>query len=721
MTDLLSDLSDPQREAVLHVDGPLLVLAGAGSGKTRVITRRIAHLVLEHGIDPSSILAITFTNKAAGEMLERVRALVPGSHVWIATFHSFCAALLRRFASQLAPRTRAFTIYDSADQLHVTKSALAELEVDTTQHRPSAVHAAISAAKNRLETADDLIARQHEWESRIVGPAYRLYEKKLVGANAVDFDDLLILALRLLESDETVRRAHHERFRFLLVDEYQDTNRPQYRLARALAEAHGNLCATGDPDQSIYRWRGADIGNILEFERDFPGARVIRLEENYRSTGNILRAASELIRHNRQRKEKTLFTRGPDGEPVHLLCCEDETAEARTITERINAATRADRKLGDIAVFYRTNGMSRPIEEALIRAKIPYTIIGAVEFFERREVRDIVAYLRALANPADTWAVERILNVPRRGIGDRTAEILRKSARERGISLGASVDEPPAALDARARSAVGSLGALLRRLRALPQSPVEPVFQAVVDATDYLGYLRSQDLIDLDDRIENVRALQGAVTLYDEEKPTGSLGGFLEEIALLSDVDALEERPDRVTLMTLHAAKGLEFPVVFMMGLEERILPHQRSVGDEDEIEEERRLCHVGMTRAKVSLWLSTAARRTIFGAPMPQEPSRFLHEIPRDVLAVESPERVFEPIGFGASTWTEPAETGDSGVFAPGDRVRHPYFGAGTIIAVAGAKQNQKVTVRFADGAERKLAIEYAKLSREDLSWRPE
>jgi ATP-dependent DNA helicase UvrD/PcrA len=721
MTDLLSDLSDPQREAVTHVEGPLLVLAGAGSGKTRVITRRIAHLVVEHGIDPASILAITFTNKAAGEMQDRVRALVPGANVRISTFHAFCAALLRRHAARLHPRTRAFTIYDSTDQFQVIKAVLAEMNVDTSRHKPSAVHAAISSAKNKLQSPDDLAAREGEWPSRIVAPAFRRYEAKLLEANAVDFDDLLLLALRLLQQDDGVRRAERGRLQFLLVDEYQDTNRPQYLLARALAEAHGNLCATGDPDQSIYRWRGADIDNILSFERDFPGAHVIRLEENYRSTGNILRAASEVIRHNRERKEKTLFTRGPAGEPVHLLRCSDESAEARMVVERIAAAARTGRRLGDVAIFYRTNGMSRPIEEALVRAKVPYTIVGAVEFFERREVRDLVAYLRTIANPSDAWAIERIRNVPRRGIGDRTADLLRESAAARGVSLGAAIDEPPPTLDARARAAVAGLAALLRDLRAAPASPVEPIMRAVLRETKYLEWLRSQDLPDVEDRVENVRALQGAVALFDEESPGGTLQEFLEQIALLSDVDELEERPDRVTLMTLHAAKGLEFPVVFMVGLEDGILPHQRALDDDDrEVEEERRLCHVGMTRAKESLWLSFASRRSIFGAPMPQRPSRFLAEVPHDVLADETPVEEFQATDFGATSWSSVAEPLE-GEFAPGERVRHPYFGPGTIVAVSGAHGNQKVVVRFGDGTERKLAIEYAKLAREDPSWRLE
>ncbi len=718
MIDLVADLSVPQREGVLHAEGPLLILAGAGSGKTRVITRRIVHLIRAHRVPPSAILAITFTNKAAREMLDRVRALEPHADVWISTFHAFCAAILRRHAELLEGRSRSFTIYDSAEQVQVMREVLSELQVDTSRYRPSAVLAKISGAKNRLEKPSDLAARGDDPTARVAARAYTRYLEKLVEANAVDFDDLLLLAIEILDRHEDVRRHYQERFRHLLVDEYQDTNRPQYLLARTLAADHGNLCATGDPDQAIYRWRGADLNNILDFERDFPGAQVIRLEENYRSTGNILRAASELIRHNRRRKEKTLFTRQGAGEPVRLLLCEDEADEAHAFVERIERAVRTGARLRDVAIFYRTNALSRPIEEALIRAAIPYVIVGAVEFFQRREVKDLVAYLRAVANPSDAWAIERAANVPRRGIGEKTLELLRSAAARHGIGLGAAMERAPEFLEGRSRAAVASFSTLLSRWRELPSRPIEAILAAILRAIDYIAYLKAQDLPDIDDRIDNVHALEGAAALYDERNPDGSLEGFLEEIALVSEVDDLDEDAERVTLMTLHAAKGLEFPIVMIAGLEERLLPHERCLGDEEEIEEERRLCHVGFTRAKNELWISRAERRSVFGAPMPQSPSRFLSEVPGDVLEV-----IDRRIGFDLDASRSrddedaPLEAHEAAAarltFAEGELVRHPYFGMGRIVALSGLGGSQRATVRFNDGSERRLLLEYAQLSR--------
>jgi len=709
--DLLEDVTEPQREAITHVDGPLLVLAGAGSGKTLVITRRIAHL-LALGVPPTSILAITFTNKAAGEMRDRVTRLTRREGVWVSTFHSLAARLLRRHIEVLG-FTRDFTIYDTVDQADCVKEAMRDLDIDTTHWRPSAVASRISHAKN-LMIPDEALEEGGLFD-RIVQKVRVRYAEILRENNALDFDDLLLHLLTLFDRAPDVLASYQESFRYLLIDEYQDTNRPQYLLAKGLSERHGNICATGDPDQSIYRWRGADIHNILNFERDFPGARVVKLEENFRSTGHILRAASEVIAHNRQRKRKSLWTRGPEGERVRVVQVADETEEAREVTRRILEAIREGRSPAEAAVFFRTNAFTRSLERCLIEEAIPYTIVGTVEFFQRREIKDVLAYLRLRENPADRASFERVVNVPRRGIGSRALAALRELARLRGLApLDAmKLQGEISGLNRKTRAGIDGFVRVWTQLRESPDAPVGELLRTTVEITGYDEYLASSDTPEDEERRGNVAQLVAAGAEYDRRHPGGSLQGFLEEVALLSQVDRWEENEPRVTLMTMHAAKGLEFPIVFIVGLEEGILPHHRSTDSNEEVEEERRLLHVGMTRAKERLVLLHAGVRATFGLPQPCLPSRFLDELPPE--AVEAERRFGWEAELHADLDGEIGEdAGDGAVdLARGDRVKHRYFGLGTVVSLSGDGSHRRVVVRFENGDERKFILQYAKLCR--------
>jgi len=703
--ELLSNVTGPQAEAITHVEGPLLVLAGAGSGKTLVITRRIAHLI-ESGVPPESILAITFTNKASGEMRERVERLTGHDRVWISTFHSFAARLLRRHIDALG-FTRSFSIYDTVDQVDCVKEAMRELSIDTTQWRPAAVASRISHHKNRM-TVEEL--EQGDLFDRIVASVRRRYSQILGESNALDFDDLLLHLIRLFETDPGVLASYRDRFRFVLIDEYQDTNRPQYLLARMLSEEHRNICATGDPDQSIYRWRGADIHNILNFEEDFPGARVVKLEENFRSTGRILSAASSVIAHNKSRKEKTLWTRNPTGSPVRLVTASHEWSEAEEVIEGILGELQSGRSPREIAVFFRTNVLSRTLERRLVEEAIPYTIVGTVEFFRRREIKDLLAFLRLRENPDDSASFERVVNVPRRGVGAKALAAIRRAARERGTGLLAALDDAGTieGLSGRGRSGAVAFAKIQERLRGEPDRPVADVVRRVVELTGYDEYLCQGEASEAEDRLENVAQLVAAAAEYDHRNPAGDLLGFLEEVALISDVDRWDRDEPRVTLMTLHAAKGLEFPVVYIVGAEEGLLPHHRSTDSQMEIEEERRLFHVGITRAKERLTVTRAAVRSRFGAPEPTLPSRFLDEMPCD--DVERIER-----GTSPPTFEEVPELDDGPDLRAGDVVQHQYFGIGTILDVTGEGSQSRAVVRFENGDERKLLLQYAKLSKLD------
>ncbi|MEX0701288.1 MAG: UvrD-helicase domain-containing protein [Planctomycetales bacterium] len=753
----MDDLTPSQRTAVEHAEGPLLVLAGPGSGKTRVITRRIARLI-ERGVDPRSILAITFTNKAAAEMAGRVAALVPGCRVNVGTFHRFCARLLRGHASAAGIQSN-YTIYDTGDQQRLVRQIQNDLGIDPVSYSPASVLNRISRAKNDLLTAEDFARRFQErvgdhWEG-VVAAVYPEYQRRLLEANAVDFDDLLLHVAVLLSENSELRGDLDERYRYVLVDEYQDTNAAQYRIVAALSVDHRNLCVTGDPDQSIYGWRGARIDNILRFEQDFPNAAVVRLQENFRSTKCILRAADSLISHNRIRKHKTLVTDNEEGEPVDLLCFQNARHEAETIAEemlRLHAA--GERTWADFAVVYRVNALSRETELALMRRGIPYQVAAGVAFYERAEVKDVLAYLRLTENRADAAAFLRIVNTPVRGIGKTTQDRLVRWARAQRLGLleaAARADEHPE-LKRRPVAALRKFAALIHGLSLAEAGSTE---QLVRDAVERSEYTRGWDESEPDQqRLANVEELVSAARQYDEAAgDDATLGGFLETTALVNEQDSLDDDAGKVTLLTLHSAKGLEFPVVYIVGVEQGLVPHERSIqhGDPREIEEERRLLFVGMTRAEHRLALTMAASRDVHGRPLRTIPSNFLNEMslrfvdhagllsggaqpaPRDWDEAHEP----SPDEFGDLGHTEDAAAvgraprpTPSGVstarlmtgadllhgtrtavelppgFHVGMLVRHPRYGLGRVVATSGISTRRTVTVEFESDARRETFV---------------
>ncbi len=642
-----TDLNPSQWEAVNYLHGPLLVLAGPGSGKTRVIARRIVRLI-EEGVPPGQILAITFTNKAAGEMASRVESLLPGRNVWVSTFHRLCARLLRRDAAAvgLAPN---FTILDTADQSQLIKGILTDLNADSKHFKPGRILHRISQAKYHLQTPETFALaaqdRRGDQLDQLVARVYAAYEEMLLKANAVDFDDLLMHVCRLLMENEEIRAELDHRYRYIMVDEYQDTNLPQYQIVRALSHDHPNLCATGDPDQSIYGWRGAEIGNILRFEHDFPNVRVVRLEQNYRSTKTILRAADSLIAHNLRRKEKTLFTENPEGEPVEQLCFDDHRQEAEGVVQALlQLAADEERPWSDFAIFYRINALSRELERALARHRIPYQVAAGVAFYERAEIKDLLAYLRLIHNPADRAAFLRVVNTPARGIGKGTVAKLAGWADRQRITLleaARRAAEFPG-LSARGTAALRRFADTIDDFARMAYAKVAELLDALLERTHYGAEWRGSDVETDIQRAANIDELRNAAAQYDEqhaEDPT--LAGFLEETALVADVDSLDASAGAVTLMTLHAAKGLEFSVVFIVAVEDGLLPHERATreGSRDEIEEERRLLFVGTTRAEERLILTRACVRTMHGKDYPSPPSRFLHEMQLSFSRFVSPE----------------------------------------------------------------------------------
>ncbi len=718
---LLAGLNEAQRAAVLHGAGPLLILAGAGSGKTRVITRRIAWLVATRAAAPGEILAITFTNKAAGEMRARCAAFFPVQGLWISTFHAMGARILRREIEALSTTgagswTRDFSIYDTYERNQLLKEFVKALGYDTQRFRPGAIGAWISDEKNRR--FDPAHAGRggapHGLEGEVYEQVRKRYEDALRANNALDFDDLLLKVLELFEQHPGVRDQYARRFRYVLVDEYQDTNHVQYRLTRHLASQHGNLTVCGDPDQSIYGWRGADIGNILDFERDFGAeqpAVVVKLEQNYRSTECILRAAQGLIRHNRTRKEKDLWTEKTSSARVRVLECGDENDEAMSIGARIQSALAAGRRPDQIAVFYRVNFMQRALERALRLAGVPYQIVGGVEFYERREVRDLVSYLRLIVNPRDDVACARVLNVPGRGIGTKSADELTRWATERGLALAAAVtsEEARALVKGRARQGLAEFARLLAGLLPHATGSASAALEAVLAATDYRQHLSESGEPEAAMRVDNVDELLAGAREYEREQPAGGLRGYLQDVALVSDVDAYAEDTARVTLMTLHSSKGLEFPLVFIAGLEEGMLPHALALDDDPEAgaEEERRLLYVGMTRAMDELMLTHARTRLHFGESNWQSPSRFLAEIPREWL--EDAHEPVDPAEDGPRVVCE--EEPEAGELVPGARVEHDHFGYGVVELIQGSGANLRLTVRFAGAGTRVLLAQYAKL----------
>ena len=707
--DLLQNVNPSQQEAIQHLEGPLLVLAGAGSGKTRVVTRRIAWL-LTQGVRPNNILALTFTNKAAGEMRRRVEQLTSHQGIWVSTFHSTGARLLRRYINRLG-RDSGFTIFDSDDKAKLIKQAVSALELDPKQWTPGMLGGPISNAKNGLKSVEEFTEeKEHDFYGQTVAKIYGKYEELLEKNNGLDFDDLLVKLLQVLVDHEDVLVKLQNRFKFILIDEYQDTNRAQYSIAQLLSAAHRNLHVTGDPDQSIYSWRGADIRNILDFEKDYSETRVVKLEQNYRSTKNILAAANGMIRHNQKRKDKDLWTENADGDLTRLSFCEDEQDEAMRVATRIEVLRQNGFKLTEMAIFYRTNAQSRVIEQALIETGTNYVVVGGVAFYERKEVKDILAYVRCVVNPRDDISVERIINVPVRSIGKTTIQAVKVFSIRQGIPLLDAVRraaEIPS-VKPRAQKALEGFLDLYDKFVALPPSPAAEVFRKIIDETNYEVALgKSTD--NADDRIANVRELISAAEIYDEGHPDGDVRGFLEQSALVSDLDSWDRESEAVTMMTLHLAKGLEFPVVFIVGVEAGMLPHANSVDSDIGYEEERRLFYVGMTRAMKLLNISCAQERRQFGEFRMNEPSPFLDEIPEALLQKES----FE-IHAGYDGKKEPYYVmDDEEDYYVGEIIRHHHFGLGTILDIEHGRNGATLKVRFQRSGVKRLDPEVAHLER--------
>ena len=726
MSALLDDLNPAQREAVEHRGAPLLIVAGAGSGKTRVLTRRIAHLLATGDAEPGEILAITFTNKAAGEMRERVAEVIgPRARMmWVSTFHSACVRILRAEGKHLGLNST-FTIYDQADAQRLMTMVLRDMDVNTKIFTPRSVLAQVSAAKNELMDYEDLANRATSDLEKTVAQAYREYQRRLQAANACDFDDLIMNTVALLQLFPDIREHYRRRFRHVLVDEYQDTNHAQYMLIRELVGDTGQLCVVGDADQSIYAFRGATIRNIEEFERDYPQARTVVLEQNYRSTQRILTAANAVISQNSGRRPKKLWTDAGDGVPIVGYVADDEHDEASFIANEIDRLTDEEGvKPSDVAIFYRTNAQSRSIEDVLIRVGLPYRVVGGVRFYERREVRDALAYLRALANRDDEVSLRRIMNVPKRGIGERAEAMVEAFAQRERISFADALeraDEAPG-IATRSVSAIRGFTTLMAGLRTLVESgaSADTVLQAVLEQSGYLAELQASTDPQDEGRIENLAELESVAHEFTMTEAEGTLVDFLERVSLVADADQIPDSDGGVvTLMTLHTAKGLEFPVVFLTGLEDGVFPHVRSLGDQSELQEERRLAYVGITRARERLYLSRSMMRSAWGAPTFNPASRFLDEIPDSVMDWQRDEPESSPAslgGWGASPSSSAAAVrlGERIVqpvvnLAVGDRVTHTKFGLGTVIATGGNGEKADATIDFGSSGVKRLLLRYA------------
>lgn len=743
--NLLQTLNPRQRDAVLHGEGPLLILAGAGSGKTRVIVHRIAHLIREHGVPPWQILAVTFTNKAAAEMRERVERLLAGDEApLIATFHATCVRILRREIHHLGYAAN-FAIYDDKDGERLLKEIVREENLDEKKFSPRMFAAAIDECKNAGTGPGDVPTGDPLGEK--IARVYATYQKRLQLCNALDFGDLIMLTVRLFEEYPQVLERYRDRYRWILVDEYQDTNPIQYRLVRLLAGERRNLCVVGDDDQSIYRWRGADIRNILDFEKDFPGVTVVKLEQNYRSTATILDAAGAVVEKNRGRKGKTLWTENPAGERIIYRRMDNEREEARFVCREIERNRDLGRSLAHLAVFYRTNAQSRVLEDALMGSGIAYHMVGGLRFYERMEIKDILAYLKVLDNPADEVSLKRIINTPPRGIGGATIERIAETALERGVSFAEAmkIAVGEELLSRGPRAKVAEFAALLEGFAAAAGTvSLSELTRQIIRETGYESRLQEERTSEARDRLDNLQELLVALEDFEQTSSEKGLSAYLEQVALISDVERGERNRDSVTLMTLHAAKGLEFPVVFMTGMEERLFPHVRALEDHEQMEEERRLCYVGMTRARERLYLSNAKRRHVFGQEQFNMPSRFLGDIPEELLDSQEAVRPRSSWGQygGGSRGTDGARSGwdqvlsvssgqdqvcgDGGsvdnevrVVPEGDevyigmRVRHGKFGPGTIRKIEGHGDDQKALVWFDTGGPKKLLLRFAGLER--------
>jgi DNA helicase-2/ATP-dependent DNA helicase PcrA len=711
--ELLEGLNKPQRSAVIHAEGPLLILAGPGSGKTRVMTHRIAWLVTQAGVRPEEILAITFTNKAAKEMRERVDRLLPDlKGAWISTFHSMCARILRRDIEHLAPFTRDFSIYDTSDRNQLIKKIIKELGFDPKRFRPAAVGGWISNEKNQAadQTQPLVIDDGSGMDEEVFSKVRDVYAQRLADQNALDFDDLLLKTLELFDRHPGVRDSYSRRFRYVLVDEYQDTNRVQYLLTSHLASGHGNLAVCGDPDQSIYGWRGADIRNILDFEEDFGKPLVVRLEQNYRSTQTILGAASALIGNNTQRKAKDLWSEGDKGERLVVLECGDENEEAREIATQIRGIQGRGGAFGECAIFYRMNFMQRALESALRLGGVPYQVVGGLEFYQRREIRDLVAYLRLLVNPKDDQAFLRVVNAPLRGVGQTTVGRLSQWSTDRRLTLRDALrsEEAIGLVRGRAKKGLAEFAGLLEALDPFRDASAGDALGAILENIGRERWIAEMDDGDtVVDRDSNVEELLAHAQEYDRLYPESKLPGFLQDVALVSDTDAYEGSEDAVKLMTLHAAKGLEFPYVFIAGCEEELIPHGRALEEDpvNGIEEERRLFYVGLTRAMTRLFLTHAVTRFFFGDTRWARPSPFLDEIPPEFIEGIEADDAQSALGT-----YEPEDDGAPALVV-GQRVEHDHFGRGRIESLSGNGVNARADVRFDVHGNKQLLLSYAKL----------
>lgn len=726
---LLDDLNPIQKKAVLETEGPLLVFAGAGSGKTRVLTYRIAYLIQEKGVSPSHIFAVTFTNKAAEEMRERVERLLGGSvkGIWISTFHSACARILRHHIEKLGYQ-RNFVIYDEEDQERHLKNVMKELGLDFKMFHPRAMQSAIDQLKNEGIPPEQFQPSYYNIFQKRLAQVYQRYQEDLKRNNGVDFGDLLLLTISLFKKFPEVLQSYQTLWHYVMVDEFQDTNLIQYQLIRQLVKSHGNICVVGDDDQSIYRWRGAEVGNILNFEKDFPGTKVITLEQNYRSTKNILQAANHMVQRNRFRKDKRLWTENPEGERITFFVAKDEKEEANFVIQKIKeylSRNASEQPYRDVAVFYRINAQSRALEEAFVKHHIPYTMVGGLKFYERKEIKDILAYLKWLSNPSDSLSLRRIINVPPRGIGEKTLEKMELYSKDKGLSLyeGMKLSLKEEWLPSFIKEKILTFLQFIEELRREAQSfTLSQLTMTILTQTGYLNRLKEEGTEEALSRLENIEELLTVMEEFEEGEGGGTLEQFLEKVSLMTDIDLYENKENRVSLMTLHCAKGLEFPVVFMVGMEEGLLPHYRRGEEIEDLEEERRLCYVGITRAKRKLYLSRAERRSTFGVGRANLPSRFLDELPLELIEFEEPkeeEKEREWVGIERMKEEEEILEGEGISWHPdgfyplkmGMKVRHPKFGEGRVRSVEGMDEEQKATILFQSVGPKRLKVKYANL----------
>lgn len=744
--DIFEGLNSAQEAAVKHTNGPLLIMAGAGSGKTKVLTCKIAKL-LDDGVAPYNILAITFTNKAATEMRERVDRMIgaKAKDVWLSTFHSFCARFLRREIEVLEKYKKNFVIYDSGDTQVVIKSCLKALNLDEKQYTPGSVQAAISNAKNMLQGPRTFMRDANTFFSQKIGEVYQMYQQKLVANNALDFDDLLMLAVGVLEENEEVRQKYQGRFKYILVDEYQDTNGAQYQLTKILAARHHNLCVVGDADQSIYGWRGADISNIMGFEKDYPDAQSIKLEQNYRSTKNILAAANAVIENNENRKPKELWTENQTGEKITSYLASDERDEAQFIaTTVMKQKTIFNSSFGDIAILYRTNAQSRSLEEGFMRAGIPYTMVGGLKFYDRKEIKDILAYLRVVFNPADAVSLMRIINVPKRGLGEATIAKLNEFAMENDMTLFDVVSNPSLVpgITARVKRPLELFAEFVFKVMAYQDNlSLHDVVDHVMTESGYIAELEASTKPEDEARLENLKEFLSVAKDFEKSGEVPNLENFLSQVALVSDIDNADLEEEKVTLMTLHSAKGLEFPIVFMTGMEEGLFPHSRTLMNESEIEEERRTCYVGITRAQRKLYMTNARSRMIFGRTVTYPQSRFLAEIPEEYmerLIVRqnaygfANSNVVQQRGYGSAFRPSIQQNAGTNNFkaAPvaagagvqpdlnvswhvGDKAQHGKWGVGTVVSVRGTGEEVELKIAFPGQGVKGLMQKYAPITK--------